>query len=113
PAEEMPTVDMIEPSSSLRVDVDPAKVDEAQSSWTPVPVPPPAYTLKAEVRRKLAEPYAAPVAADAADVEADTDSAQAAPEVPAEAERAPGKIPSFAGSTSTDVAPPMPDPRAK
>ena len=103
-AEEMPTVDMLEPSSSLRVEVDPAKIDEAQGSWTPVPVPPPAYTLKAEVRRKLAEPYAAPVAADAADVEADTDSAQAAPEVPAEAERAPGKIPSFAVSTSTDVA---------
>lgn len=116
PAEEMPTVDMIEPSSSLRVDVDPAKVDEAQSSWTPVPVPPPAYTLKAEVRRKLAEPYAAPVAAGSAAADspaadapgsagtAAPQTAEVAPEVPAEAERAPGKIPSLTDSRSTDVA---------
>lgn len=42
--------------SSLRVEVDPAKIAEAGDSWTPMPVPPPAYTMKAQVRRKIAEP---------------------------------------------------------
>lgn len=46
-----------EPASSLRVEVDPEV--QTESTWTPVPVPPPAYTLKAEVRRKMAEPYVA------------------------------------------------------
>lgn len=69
------------PASSLRVAVDPT----AGGSWTPVPVPPPAYTLKAEVRRKIAEPYQAPSAEEAAE----------APAIPAEATKVPGTAPSL------------------
>ncbi|HLR58603.1 MAG TPA: hypothetical protein VK098_10540, partial [Beutenbergiaceae bacterium] len=67
---------------SLRVEVDPAKQED--DSWTPVPVPPPAYTLKAEARRKLAEPYVQPdpAAVDETPVEQTAE----APDVPAEAE---------------------------
>ncbi len=68
--------------SSLRVDVDPAK--QEATSWTPVPVPPPAYTLKAEVRRKMAEPYQEPAVKEATPVEA-----------PASAEKVSGQTPSM------------------
>lgn len=76
---------------SLRVEVDPGKQED--ESWTPVPVPPPAYTLKAEVRRKMAEPYVQPGAVEVD--EAAVEQTTGAPEVPADAEKVPGQIPSL------------------
>lgn len=75
-------------TSSLRVEVNP----EEDSSWTPVPVPPPAYTLKAEVRRKEAEPYQA---GEVAQAEQDQKVEQAPVEAPASEKKVPGSVPSM------------------
>lgn len=114
-------------AASLRISVDPATLSEAgradsarlgvhgEEGWTPVPVPVPTYTLKAEAPRRQVPPYQAPepVTGQAEEQSAFGEVAPIEPGDAAEAERQAvlaevEALRAAAGAPDTESAPAVP-----